>query len=175
MKTAELDRCLRGKLRLQRHDGTRHVDYRLVCAGDIVALPTLLRVSHGNGEVAGNNLGGVAKALGLNEHSAKHMVGCRIGRWCVLLCISARLLEFAKTRYVEEGEVFRPGLLAMLESVSAVTSDEGAVDPSRWTSEERKALERAHSIAEQLAGDPHVGTLAQALARRMVSPHGDIT
>ena len=93
MKKAELNRCLVGKLRLQRYEGARHVDYRLVCSGNIVPIPTLLRVSHGDGDVAGNNLGGIARALGINEHSAKQMVGCRIGRPCVLLCVSTRLLD----------------------------------------------------------------------------------
>src|SRR5947208_1045608 len=123
MKIKELEKRLTGKLELERNPAAPHTDYRLRCAGRIVSLPTLLRVSHGSGELVDKNLGNVAKALGLNEYLLKEMVGCRVGRPCVLLCLAARLLEFVRRQRQEQGEVFRQGLLAMLQSIELLLTE----------------------------------------------------
>ncbi len=167
MKIKQLDSRLTGKLRLEKNDATRHVDYRLRCAGKIIGLPTLLRVSHGSGELADNNLGGIAKGLGLNEHALKEMVGCRVGRPCVLLCLSAKLLEFVQRQRQEQGEVFRPGLLAMLESIELLLAEPGFEQPRAWTAAERQALERSLATVESLGVDKDCGSIARKLVERM--------
>jgi hypothetical protein len=167
MKINELDRCLKGKLHLEQSDPARHADYRLRCSGKIIGLPMLLRVSHGSGELANNNLHGIAKALGLNEHLLKEMVGCRIGRACVLLCLSSKLLEFVEHQRQEQGEVFRPGVLAMLESIKLLLAEPEFAQPITWTGTERKALERSLTTVEGLSSDKDFGLVAKKLITRM--------
>ena len=167
MKIKQLADRLTGKLGLEQNEATRHTDYRLRCAGKIVGLPTLLRVSHGSGELANKNLGGIAKGLGLNEHALKEMVGCRVGRPCVLLCLSSRLLEFVYRQRQEQGEIFRPGLLAMLESIEFLLAEPEFIAPPSWTAAERKALERSLTIVESLGEDKDCAPMANKLIERM--------
>jgi hypothetical protein len=169
MKIKELDRCLRGKLRMEDGASARHTDYRLRCSGRIIGLPTLIRISHGSGELANNNIGGVAKALGLSEHALHEMVGCRVGRACVLLCLSSKLLEFVRRQREEQGEVFRPGVLAMLESVNLLLSEPELVGVLAWNSAEMKALERTRSMIGILSADKDFGSIARKLIDRIAA------
>ncbi len=167
MKIRELDGRLTTKLRLRRQEASRHTDYRLYCAGNIVALPTLLRVSHGDGEVANNNVGGIAKGLGLTVRCLKEMVGCRVGRACWLLCMSVRLLDFVVERRTQQGEAFRPGLISMLESVRFLLNEPELNDVGGWSKSELKAFERPRERLTSLMIDADCRALAQTLIDRM--------
>jgi hypothetical protein len=95
------------------------------------------------------------------------MTGCRIGRACVLLCLATRLLEFIQYLRQQQGELFKPGMVAMLESVEIVLSEPELRTVDTWNGAERKALERLRETATQMCGDRDVGAAARTLLARI--------
>lgn len=167
MKIKELESCLSGKLGFEKKAAQRHADYRLRCAERIIGLPTVLRVSHGSGELTNNNLDGIAKGLGINEFALKETVRCRLSRACVLLCLSAKLLEFVERQREEQGEVFRPGVLAMLGSIELLLAEPELAQTPTWRAGERKTLGRGLPTLERLSGDKDFGRVARKLIEHM--------
>lgn len=167
MKINELNRCLQGKLQMEQREGSRHWDYQLRCAGRILGLPTLLRVSHGSGDLTRTNLSGVAKALGLNEHALREMEGCRISRACMLLCLATNLLAFVHRQKQEQGEIFRPGALAMVQSVEVILKEPEFRVSIEWRPSERRALTRALGILKPMSSDSDLGAIVLKLVDRM--------
>jgi hypothetical protein len=167
MKIKELDARLVGKLQLERSPGTRHSQYLLRLGGRNVGLPTIVCIEHGSGDLSNKTVGSIAKALGLNEHSLKQMVGCRIGRACVLLCLCGRLLQFVHQKFEDQGEIFRPGLLAMIESVELLLAEPSVMGRSAWSRDEQKAFERFRSQIDSLRENRDLGSVSQKLGDRM--------
>lgn len=170
MKIDQLERCLTGKLKLRKKDETRHTDYQLRCNGGLIPLPRLLRMSRGSGEITDTNFGGIAKALGLNEHALRDTEGCRIGRPCILLCLTGRLLDFIITRRQADGDAFRPGLIAMVESIELILEDCESTQADAWTPCERKALDRWTEMFEKLRSDAELTLVVNKILALVVHP-----
>jgi hypothetical protein len=82
----------------------------------------------------------------------------------VLLCLAAKLLEFVDRLRQEQGEVFRPGLVAMLESVDLILLDAEGGQAGEWSSAERKALDRLRERTIRMCSDRELGAMARKLA-----------
>ena len=99
------------------------------------------------------------------------MARCRIGRGCVLLCLSAKLLELVQgQREQQHGDVFRPSLLAMLESIELLLVEPEFAHSPDWTLAERNALKRVLPTVAQLVADNDCGSVARKLMARMSLP-----
>ena len=167
MRIDELSDRLDGKLLLQRDQKTKHIHYRMICAGRVIALPAVIWVPYGRGEASNNNVGSVARALGLNERGLKEMVGCRAGRPCVLLCLAAKLLEFGYRQRQEQGELFQPGLRAMIASVEIILAEVGHEAGRKWTSSERDTFGRPAQSLSAFTSDENIGTITKRLLFEM--------
>lgn len=128
----------KGKLKFLEDGGGRHLDYRPLMDGQEIVLPTVLRVSHGRGEAAFNNIKGVAQALGLSVRELQTSQRCKLGRFCVLLKLAFHLVNWSRQR--GDNPDACKGTAAMVESVKLLLEFAVMEHAGSWNGEEKKAL-----------------------------------
>ncbi|MFD0894266.1 hypothetical protein KBB96_09645 [Luteolibacter ambystomatis] len=166
IKLKDLDRFLvSGKMGFDRREESRHTGYVVRMGNARLGLPTLLRVSHGGGDAALNNIKGVAQALGLNVKELQTAEKCHISRECILLMLSVHMLDFAVNRRAmlrdkDEGEA---GIRAMVESVKIILAQTPTLSKKAWTGEELKAFGRVRHLLQQWEKEPLTAEAAKAI------------
>lgn len=149
-----------GKLKLERHVSSHYVHYRVRLRGRRLGLPSILCISNSEHESDHRNAAVVALSLGLQEPELLRSTACLIGRGCVLLMLSWKLVEFIQLRATQtrSGAFGWEGATAMAESVRLLLGEPDVVVPAPWSEFEVEALER---IREPLAAVQRPGVLAE--------------
>lgn len=168
----EVDRFLTSqKMKMDSKEGRRHTQYILRLKDKKIPLPYLLTLSRGTGQVSQRNLKGLASDLGLSLKGIEEGIRCPMSRECVLLCLTARLLNhvielhekdkvtFNETWLIDSGHSVR----LVLDEVPGPRSD----NPG-WSTQETKELQQA-SIRIERAEDYDVLRPVSALWKSLAA------
>jgi hypothetical protein len=157
MKRNEAERCLTGKLGLERKD-RRHITFDLRLDGKLV-LPIAVRLSHGSGELTGHELGSLAKDLGLREAEFSSCVGCSVSRDCVYACVITRLLRRIDPLIQSDSDIRN------LVKIADLLADNMNTHHSRWNGLETKILDRLTNDLIVLRGDYRIAATVERLLK----------
>jgi len=171
MHRRELESFLKVKVGLEPQDRKNHRHFQFPSTQKI-SLPTVLAVSHGDGEVALVNLKGLAKGLGLQLHEFQESSLCHISGDVVTIALAVHLLGRAGQQFNDDPPVYREGCRAMAESVSRLLHR--ITKPVRVRRAERHLLERLEASlrTEQNAHLSAVRTQLQHLIGDFLRAHG---
>ena len=159
MKLDDLRRYLGSrKLKFLEDPDGPHFNYRPIMGGQQIALPTVLRVSHGRGETDFNNIKGVAQALGLRVRELEISEACGLGRFCVLLKMAFHLVNWSRQR--GDSADARRGAAAMIESVRILVAYTARNYTKGWNDEEEKVLGDMRPELEQWKKTPELSEIA---------------
>lgn len=137
MKTSEIARYYRNKLGLETHK-KRHIQYTYRAKDGKVPFPPIAHHSHGSGEVNNRTLKNNSSRLGMSLQRFKKSVSCQIGKPCIYLCFTVKLLNDIHNDPVVYGSKRNlPSIMALIEDVEEMIS---APRTKKWNSEELKAV-----------------------------------
>lgn len=154
-------------MHFERREESRHTGYLVRIDGRALGLPTLLRVSHGGGDAAFNNLKGVAQALGLSVRELLTAEKCKLSRECVLIMLCVSLLDFSFQRraMLRDKQEGTDGIRAMVESVMLILKELENPIKKPWTGEELKVFTRISTCLKRWELDPLIADAARVLIK----------
>lgn len=156
MTLTDLRRYLTNKKKLgfTEHPRSSHFHYQILFDDRSLYLPTIVCVSNGGGDAKLNNVKGVAQALGLSLNELKISEACHIGRFCLLVRLAWRLIDWCNQRLqvVQNDPLGMKGVKAMIESVSYLLDHIEKNCTTKWKKEEKEALSNIRGEVEMVLG-----------------------
>jgi hypothetical protein len=166
-KFKEVTRFFKHKLDFAQVEYTRHTGFRPLFGGRFIGLPTLVRISRGDGDLSPRNFGSLADALGLKERELSVSMTCRISRNTILCALAWRLLFITYHELCHCQEPVAPGAVAMLESVDLLIGEITFDGREKLSSEDIKCQERIEALLAGLVGKGGFGTRATLIRSKM--------
>lgn len=156
------------KLGFEQVEYRRHVGFRPVFTDRVIALPTLLRILRGDGDLLPRDFGSLAKTLGLKEIELSVSMRCHICKETVLCGMASRLLIFNYVEICHCREPSSRGAFALLESVDLLINTIAFDEVKQLTDDDANCLERIERGLHCLVGKPSFERLANRL-REIIS------
>ncbi len=172
-KFKEVTRFFRHKLAFEQVEYTRHTGFRPLFAGRFIGLPSLVRISRGDGDLSPKNFGSLAEALGLKERELSVSLTCRISRDTILCGLAWRLLHINYNDLCHCQAPVAPGAIAMLESVDLLISEIAFDKQNNLTPEDLKCQDRIWELLGGLVGKVGFGTRATLLRNKIYEARRD--
>jgi hypothetical protein len=169
MKRTQVEHFLSAKLQFEKAEKKRHTHFNLRVQGKYIITPAIICLSRSSGEVANNNLRGIASGLGLREPELRSSINCHNGRQCLLLCFSAYLLTHFRhlLEYGDRVVYDASAQKAMLTSLDMLMDElQGPAGPGTWRASEAQILGRVRPQLEGLVKHPVLGGHVRRLLDR---------
>lgn len=167
MRFHALHDCLVSTIGLTFVESSYNVRYAWAPTNRGFCLPTFALVPLRKATLESDVEATVAANLGLDVRGLRAVVARRIGKRCVLICITSRLLGFSRERLDEDGTSLWRGLDPMVASLKVLVSHIGDYTVSKQSSAEHAALKRIRPFVLACCNHATLRSVARALLEQI--------